>query len=83
MSISKIDVKLVPLFFKKILTRRYLKMRFVSNTFWTKFPKAAIVCLEKKGNYLGVSAKYIEIYPKNIVYVLIVLSPTETIFVVW
>ena len=86
MSISKVDVKdyvkIVPLFYLFFLTRWYLKMRFVSYTFWTKIPKRSHCVLGEKGNYLGVSAHYIETYPKNIVCVLIVLSPTETIFVV-
>ena len=38
MSISKVDY--IWLYFFRIITRGYLKLRFVSNTFWTKIPKS-------------------------------------------
>ena len=41
MSILKVETR-SPSFFR-FLTRLYLKLKFVSNNFWTKNPKAVIV----------------------------------------
>ena len=40
-STFKIDITRVPLFFSDFFTRWYLKLRFVSNNFWTKIPKSS------------------------------------------
>ena len=43
MSILKVNIAIVSLFFFLFLTPWFLKLRFVSNIFGPKFPKAAIV----------------------------------------